>query len=480
MWEVDPEATKKLIEALWCAHVVDWSNLDFDRIGSLTSDLEEPWNHKYVGGPVFFEGKGGLANLLTGSSLVQAGITLHRLAGEEQALIWSKRLIKRFVDTRHPKTNIGALIYNQSWMLLGEDMASHFDDPYTSMFPWNPYEFKYLYYPENAQSHPWISVIQAGRMIDDKGMELVRWGVEELSAWGKVSYRKEDNSFVPILTDGTCLEGYIWRDVPGNGSGANVIKPCPADSTFFWAYCVAYNATGDEFLWQMARDIGIGSGLGDIGQTPSSKITLRTDTDSSAVYELLGFLELYSKTKNKSYLIVAQRIGNNILEHQFYRGFFVLSKKHVYTRFDCFEPIALLHLVAATARRPVSPPQIWPSIPLFVPPYRFKQEGVDRRVIYSLTDSERPPLSLQEAASIGDIALVRSILRKEVGVDSWDDSLRKTALQRAAISGHKDIVKLLIAHGAEVNRGSTTALHYAAQYGRTEIVELLKKHGAKE
>ncbi len=42
MWRVDPEATQKLIEAIWSAHVLDWSNLDHDRGGLMDENLEEP------------------------------------------------------------------------------------------------------------------------------------------------------------------------------------------------------------------------------------------------------------------------------------------------------------------------------------------------------------------------------------------------------------------------------------------------------
>jgi ankyrin repeat protein len=179
---------------------------------------------------------------------------------------------------------------------------------------------------------------------------------------------------------------------------------------------------------------------------------------------------------------MAQRIGSNIVDKQFHKGFFVLSKRHIYTRFDCFEPLALLHLHAATTSKEGLVPQVWPSYPQFRPHYRYKEEGIDSLVIYALTESPKLPLSLQEAAGIGDIELVRSLLDKGVGVDSWDDTCRKTALYRAIMSGHKDIVALLIAKGADIGTGKlyigTTALHYAAERGRKEIAELLIASGA--
>jgi ankyrin repeat protein len=110
--------------------------------------------------------------------------------------------------------------------------------------------------------------------------------------------------------------------------------------------------------------------------------------------------------------------------------------------------------------------------------------GVDRRVIYSLTETSELPLSLQEASAIGDVNEVRSLLAEGVQVDGWDQygAMKKTALQRASINGHKGVVELLIDKGADVNYHDDwpggTALHYAAEYRRTEIVELLIAKGA--
>jgi ankyrin repeat protein len=61
-------------------------------------------------------------------------------------------------------------------------------------------------------------------------------------------------------------------------------------------------------------------------------------------------------------------------------------------------------------------------------------------------------------------------------------------LHSAASGGNKEVVELLIAHGAEVNakvdhiiffdQSYFTPLHYAAQGGHKEVVEVLLAHGA--
>lgn len=482
MWQVDPEATKRFIEAFWSAHITDWSNLDMDRVASYKEVLEEPWNHEYERGPIFFDSKRGFAPIYTATSLIHAGTALYKFSSQEQPLVWSKRLAKCYVDTRHPNTGISYEGYNQRYSELGNDLEENFNDLRTTYFPYYSFDLNIPFsWPENVQPYSWMGMILVGEMLGEEGEEFTRWGLEELTAWGKASYRRKDNSFVPILTNGTNLEGYVWKEAPGTGSEGLVVKPWPAGMPFFWAYSVAYRTTGDEFMWDMVRDIALGNDFGDIGQTPEHTPDLQTDTICSHVYGLLGFLQLYEKTKKEAYLEMARRIGDNILLSQFHKGFFVASKKHIHTRFDCLEPLALLHLHAAMNPAVRSIPRAWPNKPLLIVPYRHKDWGTDHRVIYALTESPEPPLSLQEAEAIGDINLVRILLENGTDVDYLDDVSLQTALHRAAENGHKSIAELLLAEGADIDAKSSnrnTPLHYAVDKGHKEIAGLLIAKGA--
>ena len=71
---------------------------------------------------------------------------------------------------------------------------------------------------------------------------------------------------------------------------------------------------------------------------------------------------------------------------------------------------------------------------------------------------------------------------KSTGLDvNAKDDVGEPALHHAASQGHKEIVELLIAKGADVNaKGSgTTPLDLAIINGETEIADLLRKHGGK-
>jgi ankyrin repeat protein len=88
--------------------------------------------------------------------------------------------------------------------------------------------------------------------------------------------------------------------------------------------------------------------------------------------------------------------------------------------------------------------------------------------------------SIPVAAILGDIAKVRSLIA--AGKDIEEREWGRTALHYAAEMKYREIVRILIAHGAEVNAKTRdfvlTPLHLAAMTGRTDIAELLIAGGA--
>ncbi|NMG30635.1 ankyrin repeat domain-containing protein [Aromatoleum evansii] len=80
------------------------------------------------------------------------------------------------------------------------------------------------------------------------------------------------------------------------------------------------------------------------------------------------------------------------------------------------------------------------------------------------------PATFVELAEKNDADAVALYLRAGMPVDSVDaNAVNVTALMRAARAGHVALVKLLVKHGADVNR----ALPWAAGAGRAEVLELL-------
>ena len=386
MWRVNPEATRQFLETFWAAHILNFSNLEMNRHGSPKKQFGNPWANKYEGEPVFFWGT-GLSFLNTGSDLFYAGAMLSKLSGRAEPLIWSKRLAKRYVETRNPKTGIGGFQFNQSRTATcapgirgdraqyqyGDDFKGHLVVEGT-LFPC---------YGNTPQVKPQICQFLLGEALGDDGKEFTQWALEELTAWGKVAYRKKDNSFIPMLTDGTSMEGYVCKKEGYFGPKGRILKAGRAGTMDFYTYALAYRTTGDTFMWEMARSIARGNGLGDIGVTPGDEPHLPDHTDCSAYPALLGFLELHEKTGKSAYLNLAKKIGDNIVTNFFHKGFFVRSREHLYAKFDALEPLVLLHLCCTLKGKQATVPTVWPSSSFFHCPHDGEGRTYDNTFIYS-------------------------------------------------------------------------------------------------
>jgi len=87
---------------------------------------------------------------------------------------------------------------------------------------------------------------------------------------------------------------------------------------------------------------------------------------------------------------------------------------------------------------------------------------------------------LEEAVGCGALPIVKFLLDHGALVDNPPDNC-VTPLMVACLNGHFEIAKVLIEHGAEINRQhgrwTRTALDIAEIYGHPEIAELLRAHG---
>jgi ankyrin repeat protein len=96
-----------------------------------------------------------------------------------------------------------------------------------------------------------------------------------------------------------------------------------------------------------------------------------------------------------------------------------------------------------------------------------------------LPTAKAPDISIHEAVGTGNIEAVKKHLAAGTDVNANDGGW--TPLWYAADEGHKEIVELLIAKGADVNaknKGDVTPLYGAARSGRKEVAELLIAKGA--
>ncbi len=390
MWEADPEETRSLIETIWNGQIYDWSNLDFSRHGE-PKKMGKLWDNQYAGGEVFFWGQ-GLTFLNSGSDMYYMAALLSKLSGDPRPLVWAKRLAHRYVETRDPKTGIGGFQFSQmasAWCtwegntaLIRGDRAQY---QYGDLFPGHLVVEGTLFpcYGDAPGVEAVVCQISLGDALGEGGQEFTRWAVEELAAWGRSAYRAEDNSFIPMLTDGTSMEGLAVPKEGYFGPKGRVLRAGKARVSHFWAYAMAYRASGDAFMWEMARRIAMGNGLGDVGPTPSDEPALDTTALSAEPAALLGLLELGRATENAAFVQAAVRVGDSILEQRFHRGLFATGEDYVYAKFDRIEPLALLHLAAELGGRRGAVPVYPGGEGFYASVYGDKGHRYDNRFIYT-------------------------------------------------------------------------------------------------
>jgi ankyrin repeat protein len=75
---------------------------------------------------------------------------------------------------------------------------------------------------------------------------------------------------------------------------------------------------------------------------------------------------------------------------------------------------------------------------------------------------------LIEAAKSGSVAEVRAITQEHAELVNRRDKFGATALHHAAFGGHREVVRVLVEHGAEIN-GQTVNLVRRLRGGRLNI-----------
>lgn len=380
MWGVDRDKTGKFLEACWSNHILRWDILDFNRHGSYEPVPAGLWDQEYVGGPVPFTGD-GLTFLNTACDLIQAAVELHQLTGDPRPLTWARRLGQRYADVRHPQTGLGADNYS---VLTVHRIQKQFEPEYGDRITEASFASLYgLRYGRAA-----VIQLKLAERLGDAGEPFKRWAIGDLIAFARHGYDAETNAFLPMINDGTRLspadrkrEGYI---------STTWLSPRPADGLNFWAYALGYRMSQDDLLWQTARSIGKGIGLGDIGTDPTSP-ALDANTTAVNCDALFGLLELHKATGHRAYLEAARRVGDNLLAREFHNGWFTADADHPFCKIDTITPLALLHLDAALRGSGVKLPEYAASKSYFHCPFDGIGRTYDNQAIYARVRAETQP-----------------------------------------------------------------------------------------
>jgi len=355
MWRVDAPATRQLMETIWAAHVLDWSLLDYNRHASVKKRLQPEWDHKFKEDiEVPFPTKGSnLSFVNVTPPLMHSGVMLAVLDKDTDVLNWTRRLIYRWQQGRHPHTGLcgGQLSYRKHDR--AQDALGHIHPNINEAKIVASYHqvSRYHHLPL-AQMQAALTLMAAGGKYAEVGRQFADWASEDLKVYAQRSYEPNTGRFIALMTDGTPIQ---WRQSLAGYYVPTSFAPQPPDGFILWGYAMAYRLTADKVHWQMVRQISRQLNLGDIGRPDGRDRTLHFETTNDNWRTIYALLELYRATDDHLMLELACRISDNIIAMQSQTGLFPRPGR-VWARTGDEIPLALLHLVAAISGKSSSLP----------------------------------------------------------------------------------------------------------------------------
>lgn len=348
MFEVDEKAARRYIEGFWNAHVYQWDRLEISRHGQYGLEVKDVWKHEYNKPETFFESS-GLSFLNAGNDLIYSAGMLSAQTGDEEPLIWAKRLVQQYVDARHPATGVGGYQFSRPRKTMDttddNETRSFFGDRASRQL--GP-EFGdialegNLLLPNQANCmcyHNVVMQLHLAELLGDKGTIFAEHTLNGYEAYLKNAYDWDNNTFRPMWSDGTDLSGFALKRNGYYGPAGRTFEPSKVGVNFLYSALRAYRYSGKEIFWKAARNIAKHNGLGDIGVRPGESVALDMETDNAAPLVMLAARELYLIAKDEEYSRFADRLAENMLATR--TGCFWGGVRNGIVRFDQFEPYAL-------------------------------------------------------------------------------------------------------------------------------------------
>jgi pectate lyase len=363
MWEVDPDATRRMLRAMWNAHILDWTVLDMNRHAEFNTEMGRLWDHEFEQQPPFFEAR-GLTFINFGTDMMHIAFSLYFLGEEQGAREWGLRLFEQYVRARHPKTGLGAYQYSKP---LRRDQPPS-EGPLTGTLTFSGYgdraenQFGAVYGDIALEGNAlWgsrltslygrnpIIILYVYEQLKDPEARafLLNNTLAGMKAAAKYAYDTERNVFKPLWTDGTDLTGQTMQRTGYFGEEGDEFEAHHPDGTMALAFARAVRLNPeDSELWGVLRNMFIGEKLGDPGDSPVGQPQLNMHTKEKDPDYLFALLDLYKISEKAEFLALADKIGRNIVDAYFHDGYFKPGKEYLFSRFDNAESLALLTLEA--------------------------------------------------------------------------------------------------------------------------------------
>ncbi|WP_196160732.1 pectate lyase [Reinekea sp. G2M2-21] len=366
MYETDATATEKLIKSIWNSHVTDWDTLEMSRHGQfgLDFDAENLWKHKQTLTLEPLREMNGLSFVNIGNDLTYAAGMMYSLTNDTGALSWANFLMRQYVESRHPETQLGCYQYNRP-AKKGEPPLSEDHPQYTFSFwgdraqrqfgaeygdvakeAWVLFKMdeEALNGPEGIYGDCAYTQTVLARRLGQSGQQLLQWTTEGLEAWAHYAYDAQTNEIKPMFADGKDLTGKVIPRTGYYGKAGLPFIRRKLPPHVFLAYVTNWAVCRSEKIYDVVCQMAKHFDLGD-WQECNLKVNLETENDGELF--LFAALEMHKSTNHGDFLKLAHKLGANIRKRSYHRGLYLKSKQHAYCRFDDVTPLALLSLVAA-------------------------------------------------------------------------------------------------------------------------------------
>ncbi len=454
MFETDPEATEQFIEAMWNAHISDWSILSFNRHGKYDKAVGELWDSQYENPEPYYKGdEKDLTFINAGSDLIYAAMMLYMHTGDERPHMWAKRLFQLYMDARDPVTKLGAYQFSQLNEAGGGDRAQAQFGP---EFGERALDGRVLLSASTAiYGQAMLSFMYAAENTNDT--EMLNYAFECLRAFYTYAYVPEVNKFTPMFTDGTSLLGYESPREGYYGNKGYVFDYINVSTRMALSSSVACRlSNGDPLLWEGTRNVLKGYGMGDIGTAPGVDVNVDLNTNVEDPVLAMCAVELYHYNRHPDYLKLAERICDNIVENRFKDGLFIPDETRENVKLSTIEPMALIAVEAARQGKFDSIDYLCIGDGYIHGPYDGVGRSYDSTVLYGTTIKDVESVSVEK----NDVTLV---MNTESG-SSLND-----------ISSHwaEDVIKLMNAKG--IMKGTGSGFEPDRQITRAEFIALLNR-----
>jgi len=352
-WQANPDGTEKMVQGIWLWHMRKWDNLEFNRHANYGQKLPaNPWDQKFDEQKQKGIQSGKyLTFYSTACDMILAAGKLYQFNGDKKALLWAKRLFGRYIYSAHPKTGIIPCehINPTANRAAGQNFPGNATEPGLLI----AYGNGNIRPSDNMFGYGAIAMMRMGEGLGREGEFFTKGVHKYLRAYAKYAYNCENNTFRPMIYDGTDLTGYEIKKSGYFGPKGTVYTPWKAHAGYLVSYALAYRQSRDREIWNTVRSMVRGNGLGELAAKPGGKPQLNMDTDSDDPKLIFALLELYKTFPDKAYLNLARVIGDNILKNRYMakQGLFVIDRRHLVSNLDSREPLALLSLEAAIKGR---------------------------------------------------------------------------------------------------------------------------------